>query len=156
MSRIVIRASSALAIALALAFGQAHAATPAPATGNAIQPFEVEGLARYQDGVLTVNGIELQLDSNSKFDDWWLNTTTLDGRWVKVEGFHHQGRFQVTEVDGENRDDEVELTGRVHNNALWGYQGSDESLLPYNNQWVQLECQLSMDGHRVSRCRLEE
>lgn len=156
MSRTLIRATSALAIALSLAVSHAHATAVTASPTTEIQPFEVEGIAHYQAGKLTVNGVELQLDNTSKFEDWWLGKSTLNGRWVKVEGFHQDGRFQVSEIDGENRDNDVELTGLVQDNRLWGFQGMDNSLLPFNNQWVQLECQLSIDGHRISQCHLEE
>ncbi|MBY6187509.1 hypothetical protein KUV89_12835 [Marinobacter hydrocarbonoclasticus] len=152
MSPILSRSAAALAIALSLSV--AHAATK-PTPQNPIQPFEVEGVAHYENGVLTVNGVELELGHNSKFEDWWLNRATLNGRWVKVEGFHQSGRFQVDEVDGENRDNDVELMGWVSDGTLWGYQASDESLDPFNHQWVQLDCTLSQNSHQISQCHLD-
>ncbi|MBW3141389.1 hypothetical protein [Ferrimonas balearica] len=151
MSPLLTRSAAALTIALSLA--SAHAASQ---PNTAIQSFEVEGIAHYQDGTLRVNGVTLTLDKSSKFDDWWLGKSTLDGRWIKVEGFHQEGQYRVSKVDGENRDNDIELNGMVHDNALWGYPASDESLAPFNNQWVALECQLDESGKQISLCHLDD
>lgn len=94
-----------------------------------------------------------QLDANSRFEDG-LIPAQLAGQWLKLEGvMTADGRYWLKEVENAQRDitsQRIELKGLVQNNTLWGYQVSDQSLLPYEGQWQEFDCYF--DGNTLSAC----
>ncbi len=111
--------------------------------------FEVEGEARYRNGKLTINDIEIVVNSNTEFDDN-LSLGNIDGRWVEIEGRYYNNAFVADEIEREDRDDDIELEGPVSNNTLWGYVARDHSLAKYNGRWVDVDC--DFDGTQVYDC----
>ncbi|MCK6264242.1 DUF5666 domain-containing protein [Vibrio sp. ZSDE26] len=116
--------------------------------------FEVEGRADYQNGVFTINGIEIEITYNTDFDDG-LRPGNLDGKWVEVEGRYLSESFIAHEIEREDEDDDdIELEGPVlgdkQNPTLWGYSANDGSLDKYHGFWVDLDC--DFDGTYLSDC----
>ncbi|MGF1737162.1 DUF5666 domain-containing protein [Photobacterium satsumensis] len=120
--------------------------------GNIVsgKEFQAVGEANYQAGVFTINGIEIEIDRNTEFDDG-LNHDNLDKSWVEVEGRFVSDRYVAIEIEREDRfDDEIELEGPVKGGTIWGYSASDSSLGKYEGRWVDLDC--DFDGTYLSDC----
>ena len=117
--------------------------------------FQAVGEAKYQAGVFSINGIEIEINNQTEFDDG-LNHDNLDTSWVDVEGRYlkdagGQERFVAIEIEREDRfDDEIELEGPVTGGTIWGYSATDNSLAKYEGRWVDLDC--DFDGTNLSRC----
>ncbi|MGF1695752.1 DUF5666 domain-containing protein [Vibrio lamellibrachiae] len=111
--------------------------------------FEVEGKADYQNGVFKINGIEIEINHNTDFDDD-LRPGNLDGKWVEVEGRYLNHRFVAHEIEREDKDYDIELEGPVVNYTLWGYEAGDGSLDKYNGGWVDLDCDFY--GNKLYDC----
>ena len=117
--------------------------------------FQAVGEAKYQAGVFTINGIEIEINSQTEFDDG-LNHDNLDTSWVEVEGRYltdatGNDRFVAIEIEREDRfDDEIELEGPVTDGTIWGYSAADSSLVKYEGRWVDLDC--DFDGTNLFRC----
>jgi hypothetical protein len=60
----------------------------------------------------------------------------------------------VKEIDLERQSNELELTGKVSQNSLWGYRASDASLATFDGKWVNVECQF--DGMQIHSCRIDD
>ncbi len=115
--------------------------------------FQVITQASLQAEQLHFRGFAMQLDANSRFEDG-LIPAQLAGQWLKLEGvMTADGRYWLKEVENAQRDitsQRIELKGLVQNNTLWGYQVSDQSLLPYEGQWQEFDCHF--DGNTLSAC----
>ena len=108
--------------------------------------FQAVGTARYRAGVFTINGIEIEINGQTEFDDG-LNHDNLDSSSVEVEGRYLKdasgtGRYVAIEIEREDPEAEgdIELEGPVNNGTLWGYSDGDNSLAKYEGQWVDLDC----------------
>ncbi|MGF1698910.1 DUF5666 domain-containing protein [Photobacterium makurazakiensis] len=125
--------------------------------GNGVsgKEFQAVGEARYQNGVFSINGIEIEINNNTELDDG-LTHDNLDTSWVEVEGRYildgsNSGRYIAIEIEREDRDDdEIELEGFVKAGAIWGYSANDNSLQKYEGRWVDLDC--DFDGTYLYRC----
>ncbi|KHT61163.1 hypothetical protein RJ45_22825 [Photobacterium gaetbulicola] len=125
--------------------------------GNSVsgKEFQAVGEARYRAGVFTINGIEIEINGQTEFDDG-LNHDNLDSSWVEVEGRYLEGgdgagRYVAIEIEREDRfDDEIELEGPVMGGTLWGYTATDNSLVKYEGRWADLDC--DFNGTTLSRC----
>lgn len=117
--------------------------------------FEVEGYAAVNGTTLSINGIVIDTDSNTEFDDG-LNWNNMHGVWIEVEGnyFSSDSRFVAKEIEREDKDDDIELEGPVKDNSLWGYQASDNSLSRYNGKWVEADC--DFDGSNIYDCDVDD
>ncbi|MGR5062624.1 DUF5666 domain-containing protein [Photobacterium sp. DNB22_13_2] len=112
--------------------------------------FQVVGEAKYQAGVFTINGIEIEINGQTEFDDG-LNHNNLDTSWVEVEGRFVSDRFVAIEIEREDRfEDDIELEGPVKGGTIWGYAAADSSLGKYEGRWVDLDC--DFDGTYLSNC----
>ncbi|MGF1679873.1 DUF5666 domain-containing protein [Photobacterium minamisatsumaniensis] len=125
--------------------------------GNGVsgKEFQAVGEARYQNGVFSINGIEIEINNNTEFDDG-LTHDNLDTSWVEVEGRYildgsNSGRYIAIEIEREDRfDDEIELEGFVKAGEIWGYSANDNSLQRFEGRWVDLDC--DFDGTYLYRC----
>ncbi|MFM5590683.1 DUF5666 domain-containing protein [Aeromonas veronii] len=117
------------------------------------EQFKLAGAANWNGQQLTINSIPFQLDSMTHFEDG-LNQSALDGRWVELSGIIRQGVNLVREIESEIQDGELELTGQVKGNTLWGYSGGDGSLQQFAGQWVAVDCYF--DGNVLTNCRRDD
>ncbi|MGL5334761.1 MAG: DUF5666 domain-containing protein [Enterovibrio sp.] len=117
--------------------------------------FELEGRAVLDaNKQLTINGIKFIIDAGTRFEDG-LTINNLSGRWVQIEGIElSAGQWLVKEIEPESRTHELELTGRVTNNSLWGYPARDSSLALYEGKWVNMDCMF--DGTNIYRCSFDD
>ncbi|WP_265433506.1 hypothetical protein [Aeromonas salmonicida] len=115
--------------------------------------FKLTGRTTWQLGQLMVNGIPFVLDEGTRFKDG-LSEDDLGGRWVDLEGVVEEGLRVIREVEALDEEDEMELEGPVAQGRIWGYVASDNSLAPFEERWLELECKF--DGMRLSRCRQDD
>ena len=74
---------------------------------------------------------------------------------LQIEGVElADGQWLVKEIDLEQQSNELELTGKVSQNSLWGYHASDASLATFDGKWVNVECQF--DGMQIHSCRIDD
>jgi len=122
-------------------------------TGIQGREFNVEGEASYNNSIVSINGIDFPIGSNTVFDDG-LTINTLAGQWVELDGRDVNGQFVLKEIEREDKDNEISLEGLVSSGQLWGYSSSDGSLGVFNGQWVDIECQRDASNN-LSFCRLD-
>lgn len=125
----------------------------APSTPSMSQQFKLAGTANWNGQQLTINSIPFQLDSMTRFEDG-LNQNNLDGHWVELDGIISQGMNLVREIEHDTLDGELELSGQIKGNTLWGYTAVDGSLQPFAGQWVEVDCHF--DGNVLSNCRRDD
>ncbi|MCG9965656.1 MAG: DUF5666 domain-containing protein [Shewanella sp.] len=133
-------------------FESSDAGGPLPDLGN---KFELEGRATLDsNNQLQINGFTFIIDARTQFDDG-LTLATLDQKWLQIEGVElADGQWLVKEIDLEQQSNELELTGKVSQNSLWGYHASDASLATFDGKWVNVECQF--DGMQIHSCRIDD
>ncbi|WP_330542013.1 hypothetical protein V0242_21855 [Aeromonas hydrophila] len=115
--------------------------------------FKLTGRTTWQLGQLMVNGIPFVLDEQTRFKDG-LREDDLGGTWVDLEGVVEGELRLIREVEKLEEDDEMDLEGPVEQGRIWGYVTSDDSLVPFEGRWLELECKF--DGMRLSRCREDD
>lgn len=115
--------------------------------------FKVEGEASVSNGALSINNFSFEVDSNTEFDDG-LSIDNVAGQWVEVDGKAINGTHYVKEVKLETKDSQINLEGSVESNSLWGYTASDNSLVPFNGLWVEVECNRSA-SNELTQCQLD-
>lgn len=114
--------------------------------------FAVTGRVQLQGDTLLFNGFVFQLISNTKLDDG-LTLTRLDGESLELEGVQRNGQLQILEIERADNESRVDFKGLVTQGTIWGYQADDQSLTPFEGQWVEVEC--AIQGERLSACRLD-
>ncbi|MGL5429986.1 MAG: DUF5666 domain-containing protein [Vibrio sp.] len=123
---------------------------------NLTKPFELEGIVTLaaNSNQLQINGFSFVIDARTELESG-LSLETIDQQWVKIEGIQlANGQWLTKEVDIEQQDYDVELTGPVTNNQLWGYAANDESLTPFNGQWISVEC--GFNGNDIFDCHKDD
>lgn len=120
--------------------------TAGTTTGTAVSSaFQVEGAMNYTNNRIQFNGFEFVVDSSTVFEDR-LSKETLNSQKIQLEGIERAGVYYVREIEKADNDYEIDLEGTVKNNSLWGYTSSDQTLNAFNEQNVELECQISNDN----------
>lgn len=114
--------------------------------------FAVTGRMQLQGDTLLFNGFVFQLISNTKLDDG-LTLTRLDGESLELEGVQRNGQLQILEIERADNESRGDFKGLVTQGTIWGYQADDQSLTPFEGQWVEVEC--AIQGERLSACRLD-
>ena len=125
----------------------------ASAPNSTSRPFELTGVAKVTANGIGVNGFEFVIDSRTRFDEG-LRQSDLDGRWLEIEGRSDGETHSTLEADYGDNDGELDLRGQVIEASLWGYSASDNSLSPFEGQWVELECRF--DGNSLSQCHADD
>ncbi|MDN3715512.1 DUF5666 domain-containing protein [Vibrio breoganii] len=115
--------------------------------------FSIEGEASYADGVATINGFDFIIDATTEFEDG-ISVNTLNGSWVELDGYSTQNQYWVKEVKLEDKDNEIDLEGRVTADMIWGYTASDTSLAQFEDQWVDISCDRSA-LNVLTQCQLD-
>ncbi|MBY5993368.1 hypothetical protein [Ferrimonas balearica] len=117
------------------------------------QPFHAEGQVRYQNGQLHLNGTELTLTDATRWEDG-LTPQQLDGQWLEIEGQRHGDSYEVSELERDRPEAEIELAGWVApDGTLWGYRASDTNLGHLVGRRVALECRRDPQSGWLSDCR---
>lgn len=123
---------------------------PVSGSGGA---FQLSGTADWHNQRLTINGIEFTIDSMTRFEDG-LTPDNLDGRWVELDGVTQSGLNLVREIEPDQQDGSMDLTGWVSASTLWGYRATDGSLNRWEGKWTSVECHF--DGNVLSACRSDD
>lgn len=121
--------------------------------------FSVSGLTVYNQGIVSVNGIEFVINNQTIFDDG-LTPATINGQWLELEGLIADDKNIVHEVELLDADDSLNLTGSISMTEnsqamLWGYISEDNSLAPFVGQYAELECDF-VSGNQVRACHLDD
>lgn len=114
--------------------------------------FEVAGTMALENESLVFNGFTFVLTAYTDYDDN-LTVDSLDGTFLEIEGVERNGQFLIFEVELADDDNEIDLEGFVQDGSLWGYTADDNSLDPFEGQWVEVECKLN--GLTLSNCSLD-
>lgn len=127
-----------------------------PSPPNALNlSFDVTGTMTFNANVLSFNGFEFEINTQTRFEDGLTLDTldTLDGVSIELDGVVSNGTFIIREIERADAFSEIDLEGNVTNGSLWGYQTEDNSLDALNNQWVSVECRIN--GVLLSACMVD-
>lgn len=144
-----ISANTDFLLARKVDFETDHSSGGAPSLSH---KFELAGTVTWvSNSELRINNNSFVIDARTQLDDG-LTLATLDQQWLRIEGvLLTDGQWLIKEIEREQNRLQLDLTGVVTANALWGYTASDSSLKAFEGQWVEVECQF--DGSNIFNCR---
>ncbi|MGL4711118.1 MAG: DUF5666 domain-containing protein [Shewanella sp.] len=129
-----------------------HSSGGAPSLSH---KFELAGTVTWvSNSELRINNNSFVIDARTQLDDG-LTLEALDQQWLQIEGVRlADGQWLIKEIEREQNRLQLDLTGVVTADALWGYTASDSSLTPFEGEWVEVECQF--DDFNIFNCRRDD